>query len=153
MKKRLKPLKDFTVFFKGIDWLTVIGEIPHIDYLDNEIDITTIDSVMDELGVPFHSLAKRRVYFNPDAGVEVAFSKKRGKGSKMVSISLKGHACLESMESMEKKIKNIVNFIWQKLGVMSIPKVTRLDIAVDIIGAKVFDVIQKSSSPTRFTSR
>ena len=147
MKKRLKPLKDFTVFFKGIDWLTVIGEIPHIDYLESEIDIKAIDKTMDELGVPFHSLAKRRVYFNPDTGVEVAFSKKRGKGSKMVSISLKGHACLESMESMEKKIKNIVNFIWKKLGVMSIPKVTRLDIAVDIIGAKVFDVIPDFENP------
>ena len=102
---------------------------------------------MNELGVPFHSLAKRRVYFNPDTGVEVAFPKKRGKGSKMVSISLKGHACLESVESMEKKIKNIINFIWQKLGVISIPKVTRLDIAVDIIGAKVFDVIPDFENP------
>lgn len=142
MKKgSLRPLNEFTVFFKGLDFLTVIGDVPHIDYLECSSTIKNLDKIMEGLGVPFHSTAKRRVYFNPDTGIEVSFSKKRGKGTRHVSVSFKGHACLESMKSMDKKIRNVIDYLWKNLGVQSVPKVTRLDIAVDIIGAKVFEVL------------
>lgn len=124
-----------------LDWLTVIGDIPHIDYSTDSVHVNLLNEIIEEeLGIPFYEQKKRRVYLNKDHGIEISFGKKRGSGNKFISVVFKGHAFLCTNEEAVEKIRRVINFIWEKLSIKSAPKVSRFDVAVDIIGKQIHQV-------------
>lgn len=143
----MKSLKNFEVLEPRLDWLTVIGDIPHIHWKNDIATRFYLDYLFIEyLGIPLEKDGDRRVYYSRDLGIEIALSKKRGTGVPYISITFKGHACIYSNETLSKKIRDTIYTIWQKLAIEHIPKVTRLDIAIDILGASVTDVLPNFSN-------
>ena len=137
----VKALKRYKILPPRLDWLTVVGDTPHLNYLTDKKTQEFLDNLFEHLNIPFYKQLSRRVYFNPETGIEIAFQKKRTTGEAMISVTFKGHACLESNETMKTKVHNLIKQIWGVLGIETPPKVTRFDIAIDILSAKVTDIL------------
>lgn len=124
--------KKLKIFDPRMDWLSVIGDIPHINRETNE-ELTAITEIMKKIG--FEPMAKRdRPVFRSNIyGIEISFGKKRKTGSPFVKIEFQGQFFADTMENCDHKIKTFVQFIWQAFGVQTAPKISRIDIATDIL--------------------
>ena len=117
------------VFDPRLDWMSVLGNISHID---RESELPTLIKFFNSIG--FHKMENRkRPTFRCNIhGIEVSFGRKRKSGQNYVKIEFQGQFFAQSMEQAEPIIKSFVKLIWETFGVMTPPKVTRLDYATDI---------------------
>lgn len=122
-------LKSFEIFEPRLDWLSVLGDTPHID---REDDLEALVKFFDSIG--FHKMKKRdRPTFRSNIyGIEVSFGRKRKTGNNFIKIEFQGQFFADSMERSELKIKNFIDLIWKNFGVLTAPKVTRIDLSTDI---------------------
>lgn len=119
-----------------IDWLTVIGDIPHINYLTDSLQIGMVDDIIEgQLGIPLFDIKTRRVYLCTNRGIEISFERLRGAGTPSIQIKLKGTFFLNTNNKSEEKIRTLIDFLWERFSIKAAPRVSRLDVAVDIFDA------------------
>lgn len=122
-------LSKYEIFKPRLDWLSVIGDIPHID---RDRDFNAIIKFFSFIG--FHKMEKRdRPTFRSNIyGIEVSFGRKRRSGNNFLKIEFQGKFFADSMENSEHKINMFVDLLWKTYGVITPPKVTRIDLSTDI---------------------
>lgn len=122
--------KNLSIYEPRLDWISVVGDIPHID---REAEEQMILLFMSSIG--FHKMEKRDrlTYRSNIFGIEIAFGRKRNTGVRFLKIEFQGQFFADSLENCDVKIKSFVALIWQTFGVQSPPKITRIDIATDIL--------------------
>ena len=122
-------LNNLKVLEPRMDWLSVIGDINH---LDRERSLPVLKEYFKALG--FHQMDKRqRPTFRTNVyGIEVSFGRKAKTGIIYIKIEFQGQFFADSMEQCEIKINSYVELIWKTFGVTTPPKVTRIDLTTDI---------------------
>ena len=122
-------LSNYEIFKPRLDWLSVIGDIPHID---RDKDLNAIIKFFSSIG--FHKMEKRdRPTFRSNIyGIEVSFGRKRNTGNSFLKIEFQGQFFADSMENSEHKINMFVDLLWKTYGIITPPKVTRIDLSTDI---------------------
>lgn len=134
-----KDISKFTALEPRLDWISIVGDIPNILY--EQADVSGhIEKQFSEWG--FVRMKKReKLAFRSDLfGTEISLGKKRNSGDRFVKIEVQGKGCSDSVENTEAKIKEMIKKVWAFLGVATPPHATRIDIAVDIMGAKCSDI-------------
>lgn len=134
-----KYLSKFTVLEPRLDWISIVGDIPNIMYEEAEVS-GYIEKQFLEWG--FVKMKKReRLAFRSDLfGTEISLGKKRNTGDRFIKIEVQGKGCSDSVENTEVKIKEMIKKVWEFLGVATPPHATRIDLAVDIMGARCSDI-------------
>lgn len=132
-------LDQFSILEPRLDWISIIGEIPHIFYDDPDVK-TEIETKFYDWGLAKLPKRDRLTFRSNIMGMEISLGKKRNSGNRYVKIEIQGKGCADSIEHTESKIKEVVEKVWSYLGVTTPPHATRIDIAVDVLGAKVTDI-------------
>lgn len=102
----LFDIDRFTILEPRGDWFSIVGDIPEIDYEDAD-SCHHIQNQFYDWG--FMKIPKRdRLTFRSDLfGIEISFAKKRGTGNRYVKIEIQGKGCADSVENIEKKVREI----------------------------------------------
>lgn len=134
-----KDISKFKVLEPRLDWISIVGDIPNILY--EQADVSGyIEKQFLEWGF-FRMKKREKLAFRSDLlGTEISLGKKRNSGDRFIKIEVQGKGCSDSVENTEVKIKEMVKKVWAFLGVATPPHATRIDIAVDIMGAKCGDI-------------
>lgn len=138
-------IDKYTVLEPRLDWISIVGDIPDIAYEDDDV-FHKIENQFCDWG--FARIKKRdRLVFRCDLmGIEISLGKKRNSGDRFVKIEIQGKGCADSIKNTEAKIKEIIKKVWDFLGVETPPHATRIDLAVDILGAKLKDIFPDISN-------
>jgi hypothetical protein len=132
-------LSKLSIFSPRLDWLSVLGSIPHID---RERDLEFIETFFKEAGFEKVKNRKRPVFRSNVYGIEISFGRQKKTGGTFLKIEFQGQFFADSMDNSEIKINNVINTLWKQFGVSSPPNTTRVDIAIDIL-----DVSHKTIFP------
>lgn len=124
-------LSKLDVFSPRLDWLSVTGDVSHIN---REEDIEAINYFFESIGFQQMKNKQRPVFRSSEMGIEVSFGKKKTDQTIFLKIEFQGQFFAESLENTEATLKTFINLVWEKFGVESPPKATRIDIATDIVG-------------------
>ena len=124
-------LNNLEIYEPRLDWLSVIGDIPHLDR-DNPETLNAMKTFFEQIG--FHKMSKRdRPTFRTNIyGMEVSFGKRKRSTTGFIKVEFQGQFFADSMPNCEAKIKMFLDKFWKAFGVMTPPKVTRIDISTDI---------------------
>ncbi|MFG1523867.1 hypothetical protein ABMA67_02540 [Halobacteriovorax sp. RZ-3] len=128
-------LTNLPIFEYRTDWLSVTGNVPHIDY-DRDKDI--IFKIASKHG--FSKMKDKKAFRAHNLGVEFRINKKRGTGESFLKIELQGRFFACNPSTHKDKILNIINLFWNEFKVTTPPKVSRLDVAIDIANASHTDI-------------
>lgn len=150
-------LNKLKVLSPRMDWLSVLGDVPHID---REKDKENLIQIFHQMG--FHKTDYReRLSFRTNVhGIEIMFGRTPKTGSRFLKIEFQGQFFADSMENCEKNIRSVVNKLWFILGVKTPPRVTRVDIAIDILDIthkklwpdftqKRYEIVSNTKEPPR----
>lgn len=134
-----KNISKFKVLEPRLDWISIVGDIPNILYELPDVS-GLIEKQFSEWG--FVRMKKReKLAFRSDLfGTEISLGKKRNSGDRFIKIEVQGKGCSDSVENTEAKVKEMIKKVWAFLGVATPPHATRIDLAVDVMGAKCGDI-------------
>lgn len=112
-------LENYSIFEPRLDWLSVLGDLPHIDR-DKELE--TLIKFFNSIGFERMTKRDRPTFRSNIEGMEISFGRKRKTGESFVKIEFQGQFFSDSMERCEFKINNFINLVWNTFGVITPPK-------------------------------
>lgn len=134
-----------------LDWLTVIGDLPD-DFFENESRKENALQLMKELLLTSSSPRHQNItdgvenkFLNNQIGVQINILRKPQKRTPYIKVLLKGHFFLGTTEEIDQNVKQIIRVVWENLHIITPPKCTIIDIAIDRLGKSV----DKSLPPFR----
>lgn len=140
----MKKKKILNCFDPRLDWLSVIGDTPHIERERDEFKIT---ETMNKWGFIKLNDKTRLTYRSETWGIEVSFMLKRRTSTSFIKIEFQGQYFATKPEICNSNIMTFIDKCWAEFGVLTPPKATRIDMAIDVIDSTVREILPDISNP------